>query len=101
MNKFLRVDFLLLLPVVVLVSVSLVTLLSLNFDFFKNQLLSLIVAIIAFYFFSQINIDFFKQFKWIIYIASLAFLIITLVIGIESHGAVRWIDIFVVQLQFS
>ncbi|HVA96968.1 MAG TPA: FtsW/RodA/SpoVE family cell cycle protein [Candidatus Acidoferrales bacterium] len=101
MRKALRVDFLLLLPVVVLVSVSLVTLLSLNFDFFRNQLLSLAVAAGAFFFFSQINIEFIKQLKWPIYITSLILLLITLAIGIESHGAVRWFDIFGVQLQFS
>src|SRR5882672_6327176 len=101
MRKVPRIDFLLLLPVVVLVSVSLVTLLSLNFGFFKSQLVNLIIAILAFLFFSQINIDFVKQMKWPIYIGALIVLFITLAIGIESHGAVRWIDIFGVQLQFS
>jgi rod shape determining protein RodA len=99
--KHFRFDFLLLLPVVILVSVSLVTLLSMSFDFFRNQLLSLIVAVIAFFIFSQINIEFLKQLKWPIYIASIILLLITLAIGIESHGAVRWIDVFGVQLQFS
>jgi len=101
MKKALRIDFLLLLPVVILVSVSLVTLLSLNFDFFKSQLVSLLIAIAAFFFFSQLSIEFLKQLKWPIYIFSLVFLLITLAIGIESHGAVRWIDIFGIQLQFS
>lgn len=101
MRKFLRIDFLLLIPVVVLVSVSLVTLLSLNFDFFRNQLINLCIAIIAFFFFSQVNIAFMRQLKLPIYIASIVFLLITLAIGIESHGAVRWINIFGAQLQFS
>ena len=101
MRNAFRIDFLLLLPVVALVSVSLVTLLSLNFDFFKSQLLNLIIAILAFIIFSQINIEFLKQFKWAVYIGSLILLAITLVLGIESHGAVRWIDVLGVQLQFS
>lgn len=91
----------LLLPVVVLVSVSLVTLLSLNFDFFKNQVLSLVIALLAFLFFSQANIAYFKQLKWPVYVLSLVFLLITLAIGIQSHGAVRWFDIFGIRLQFS
>lgn len=101
MKKFLHVDFLLLLPVAVLVSISLVTLLSLSFDFFRSQLLNLVIALIAFFFFSQVNIDFFKELKWPIYIFSLVFLLITLAIGIQSHGAVRWIDILGIRLQFS
>lgn len=101
MNRLLRIDFLLLLPVVVLVCVSLVTLLSLSFEYFTGQLLSVFVAFIAFFVFSQMNIAFLKQLKWPIYIASIVLLLITLFIGISSHGAVRWINFFGVQLQFS
>jgi rod shape determining protein RodA len=101
MKKFLHIDFLLLIPVVILVSVSLVTLLSLNFDFFKSQLISLFIAVAAFLFFSQISIPFIRQLKWPIYILSLIFLLITLAIGIESRGSVRWIDILGIRLQFS
>ena len=101
MKKALRIDFLLLLPVVVLVSVSLVTLLSLNFDYFKSQMVSVAIGLTAFFIFSQINIDFIRQFKWPVYISSLIFLLITLVIGIQSHGAVRWIDVLGIRLQFS
>src|SRR5581483_10207092 len=101
MKKFLHVDFLLLLPVIVLVLISLVTLLSLNFAFFKSQIANLVLALIAFAIFSQVSITFIKQLKWPIYIASIVFLLITLAIGIESHGAVRWINILGAQLQFS
>ncbi|SRR6266568_1185016 len=101
MKKFLRIDFFLLLPVIVLVSVSLVTLLSLNIAYFKSQLFALFIAIIAFFIFSQVNISFLKSLKGSIYVLSLVFLLITLAIGIESHGAVRWIDILGIRLQFS
>lgn len=101
MKKFLGIDFFLLLPVIILISVSLVTLLSLNSAYFKSQLISLIIALVAFFAFSQMNITFFKQFRGTIYVLSLVFLLITLAIGIESHGAVRWFGIFGAQLQFS
>ncbi len=101
MKNLLRIDFFLLLPVIILISISLVTLLSLNFAYFKTQLISLIIALVAFFAFSQINIAFFKQFKGSIYILAVVFLLITLAIGIESHGAVRWIDILGIRLQFS
>ena len=101
MKNFLRIDFFLLLPVVILVSISLVTLLSLNVAYFKSQLISVLIGFAAFFIFSQINIDFFKQFKGSIYILSIIFLLVTLAIGIQSHGAVRWIGILGAQLQFS
>ncbi len=101
MKKFLHVDFLMLIPVVILVSISLVTLLSLSFDFFKSQVISLFIALAAFLFFSQINVIFIRQLKWPIYIFSLVFLLITLAIGIQSRGSVRWIDILGIKLQFS
>lgn len=101
MNKFLRIDFWLLIPVVVLITISLFTLLSLNFEFFRSQMISLFIALVAFFVCSQLNIESIKAYRLHIYIVSLVLLIITLGIGIESHGAVRWIDILGVRLQFS
>ncbi len=96
-----KIDLQLMIPVIVLVSLSLVTLLSINPIFFQSQLVSLIIATIAFLIFSQVNTDFLKQFKVPIYVLSIIILCITLAIGIESRGATRWIDIFGVRLQFS
>jgi rod shape determining protein RodA len=101
MRSQFKIDIWLLVPVAVLVTVSLITLLSVNSDFFKSQLLSLVIAVIAFLFFSQINTDSIKQLKLPIYIVSLILLGIVLFLGIESRGAVRWIDIFGVRFQFS
>lgn len=99
--KFLRIDWMLFLPVAILVTISLVTLFSLNPVFFHSQFVSLLVALAAFVFFSQVNIDFLKKLSLPIYIISVIVLLITLAIGIESRGAVRWVDIFGVRLQFS
>ncbi len=101
MKVHFRLDLWLLVPVVVLIIVSLTTLLSINISFFKSQLLSLLIAIIAFLFFSTINIEFLKQLKVPIYFIALFLLAIVFFIGIESRGAVRWIDIFGTRLQFS
>lgn len=101
MKSYFRIDWLLLAPVLVLVIISLVTLFSVNPAFFRSQLLSLCIAIIAFLVFSRINIDFLKQFTLPIYLISLGLLAVLFIIGIESRGAVRWIDIFGVRLQFS
>ncbi len=45
--------------------------------------------------------EFLKELKFPIYIISLILLFIVLIIGLETRGAVRWIDIFGIRLQFS
>jgi|SRR3989344_1513201 len=94
-------DFGLLIPVFILVGISLVTLFSLNVNFFKTQFVYLIISVIAFLFFSQINLNFFKSYALPIYISSVIILSLTLVIGFQSRGAVRWFDILGFKIQFS
>lgn len=101
MRYFLKIDPWLILPVFLLVIMSLTTLLSINIVFFKSQLLSLAIALIGFFLFSRINMEFFRKLKLPIYIVSLILLGIILLIGIKSRGAIRWIDILGVRLQFS
>ncbi len=96
-----QIDLWLFVPVFVLIIISLTTLLSINFNLFKTQLISLVIALIAYFFFSRTNINFLKQLKLPIYIISIIFLLVILFIGIESHGAIRWIDIFGIRFQFS
>lgn len=96
-----KIDYQLMIPVIILVSLSLVTLLSLNPAFFKSQLISLVIASLAFLLFSQVNTHFIQKFRLPIYIVSIVILCITLAIGIESRGATRWIDVFGIRLQFS
>lgn len=96
-----RIDWWLLVPVGILISISLVTLVSLNFAFFQSQAISVVIAVVAFLFFSQVNIQLLKQLRTPIYVISVVMLLITLAIGIESHGAVRWIDILGIRFQFS
>lgn len=101
MKSKLQVDFRLIGPVAVLITISLATLLSVNVAFFNTQIVSLLVGIIAFLIFSRINMEFVKQLKLPIYIVSITLFTIVLFIGIEARGASRWIDIFGIRLQFS
>ncbi|MCL5435003.1 MAG: rod shape-determining protein RodA [Patescibacteria group bacterium] len=95
------IDWSLMLPVGVLVALSLVTLFSLNTSFFKSQLMFLVISIFAFIFFSQVNYKIIELYKTPIYIVSLCLLFLVLILGIESRGAVRWIEILGFRIQFS
>ncbi len=95
------IDWWLLAPVAVLLIVSLVTLLSLSKSLFFNQLFTLIVGIIAFYFSSRMRVETLQRLSLPIYVVSIIALLVVLVIGFESHGAVRWISFFGFPIQFS
>lgn len=91
----------LLLPVFVLLIVSLITLFSVDPGLFRNQLLFSAVALIFFFFFSQSNYKVLEYYRVPIYVVSVGLLILVLVLGIESRGAVRWIELFGFRIQFS
>jgi len=100
-KSFWNFDFGLLIPVAVLLIISLATLFSLNISFFKSQLFFLIISVVGFLFFSQANYRALQIYKLPIYCISLILLLIVLFLGIESRGAVRWIELFSFRIQFS
>jgi len=100
-KTLLGVDWWLLVPVAVLIIISLVTLLSLNRALFFSQFFTLIIGVIAFLIFSRIRVESFVRLAIPIYIISIILLLIVLIIGFESHGAVRWISLGGFPIQFS
>lgn len=94
-------DWGLLIPVGILVLISLVTLSSVNFSFFKSQLIFLFLSLVIFFIFSQVNYKILQFYSTPIYIASIILLVIVLVLGIESRGSVRWIEFAGFRIQFS
>src|SRR5690348_10265582 len=96
-----RIDFLLLAPVVMLIVISLATLLSVQESFFRSQLLSVVIAGAAFVFFAHVRVEALRQLKLPIYLISIVLLTIVLLLGIESRGAVRWLSVLGVTVQFS
>lgn len=101
MKSRLNIDPWLILPVFILTLISLTTLSSVETVYFKKQLISVVLSVFVFLFFSKVNLEFFKNLKLAIYVIALVLLITIFIIGIETRGAVRWIDIFGISLQFS
>lgn len=96
-----NIDWRLLAPVIVLVTLSLTILFSLDVSLFKSQLTFFVIGIFAFLFFSQTNYNRVKQYSVPIYIISIILLIIVLIIGTEARGSVRWLELFGFRIQFS
>lgn len=102
-NTFLfsRISFALLIPALLLVLLSLVTFYSLDMSLFRQQLVYLIAAVITYFIFLNIDYKIFGYFSKIMYAVMVGLLVLLFIIGIEAKGAVRWIDIFGIRIQFS
>lgn len=98
---FSNIDWALLTPATILVILSLTALISIQSTLFKSQLMYFFISLIFFFFFSHVNYKTAQLYKLPIYIGSLLLLCFVLVVGIESRGAVRWLDIFGLRIQFS
>lgn len=102
MNKRLfGVDLGLLLPVIFLVSIGLTILSTIDGVYFRNQLVFSLISLVIFFVLSRINFRLLKVQAVPIYITSIIILSILLFLGIESRGAVRWLEIFGIRVQFS
>lgn len=98
---FFNIDWGLIIPAIILVILSLTALFSVSTAKFSSQLLYVLIALCAFFFFSQVNYKIVQLHKVAIYIISLILLVGLLIIGTESRGAIRWLDIFGLRIQFS
>lgn len=98
MNK---INWSFLVPSLGLVLVSLSLLFSIDMSLFKDQFVSLIISLAAYFIIAQIDFKLLSQNAIMLYILSIVLLSIVFVIGIESRGAVRWINIFGFSIQVS
>ena len=100
------VDFTLVITVLLLLSLGLVMLLSASapksmqesadgnsYTYFARQLFFAVAGIIAMLGISRFDYRFFQKFYKLAYVASIVLLIMVLLIGTDSHGAKRWINL--------
>lgn len=95
------VDRTLLLPIFVLQFLSLTTLFSIDASLFRSQLLFFVFSLFVCLVISQIDFAQLEFFTLPFYLLSIVLLLFVFAIGISSHGAVRWLDIFGFRIQFS
>lgn len=100
-KKFFNFDLGLLVPIFVLAVLSLATLYSIDFSYFRTQLIFFIVSFAFYTFFSFANYRVIKMYSIPIYIFSIIALIAVLLLGMETRGSVRWVEIFGFRAQFS
>jgi rod shape determining protein RodA len=82
-----------------LVVFSVVVLVSLDKPLFPLYFIFIVVALIAFWFFSQIDFDIISLFSKHFYIASIVLLLLALAVGRVTRGTFRWIPLGPFSLQ--
>lgn len=96
-----NIDWWLLIPTAVLVILSFTVLFSIGPSLVKNQGIAVFISIAAFILISRIHYQQVKK-MWIqMYLVSFILLVLVLVFGTASRGAIRWISLFGLQIQFS
>jgi rod shape determining protein RodA len=100
-NLLQNIDWRLGIPALILTLLGLVTIYSISPILFSSQFVGFVLSIFAFFVFSQLNYRSLAPWYVIIYILSIITLAIVLLVGIESKGAVRWLEVFGVRLQLS
>ncbi|HEV2340136.1 MAG TPA: FtsW/RodA/SpoVE family cell cycle protein [Patescibacteria group bacterium] len=98
---FRPVDWFLVIPVIILLFLSQVTLFTIDPLLFRSQFIFTLLASLVFLFCCSIDIRMLAELKIPIYLISISLLLFLLLIGLESHGAVRWLDILGFHIQFS
>jgi rod shape determining protein RodA len=95
------VDWGLIIPTLILLMLSLTALFSISSSFFKTQLFFVGISILIFFIFSNVNYKIIQFYKVHIYAVSIVLLFLVLILGIGSHGSVRWFEFLGFRIQFS
>lgn len=100
--KFFRgFDHSIIIPSLLLLSISLIVLSSLDINLFYTQLVFILLGLIVFFVTSSININAFRSLGIVLYIVSFFLLLSLLFLGTEVRGARRWVQVFGFSMQFS
>ena len=101
MNRFSvhRIDFFLLVPSLLLVFISLITLFSIDISLFKQQIVFLFVALIFYFLFLNIDYRFFEPYAKQLYASILIGFFIVLLFGTEVNGSKSWLVFMGLRVQ--
>ena len=87
------------LATIILLLVGIYILHSLSPDLFPQYYLYLVLSFIVFYVFYLIGFEIIKYFSAHLYVASIVLLVLTLILGRVTRGAIRWIPLGIFSFQ--
>lgn len=89
----------LLFPALLLFFIGIFNLLGTGSAFIPTQLVALLLGCVIFFMLRSIGVNFFRTNAQFFYWIGVALLALTYLIGFESRGSKRWIDLFVFSIQ--
>src|SRR3989344_2338429 len=94
-----KFDYLSLIAICLVILISTLVLSSIAKFIFPTYFLYIFLSIIAFYIFSNIDFDILSLFSKHVYVASIIFLVLPIIIGQVTRGAIRWIPLGPLSIQ--
>lgn len=101
MKIFKSIDWLIVLPIIVIFSLSLLIIFSINAKFTGSQLIFLLIGLVGYFVFANFDYRVLEKFPLFLYLISLFLLLLTLIIGRVTRGSIRWIEIGTLNFQSS
>lgn len=95
----LRLDWLLVIPSLLLFLLGIMTLSAIAPEVVVNQLVFFVIAVIFFVFFCLVDYEVIFSFHNVLYLGSLVFLLLPVIFGVVTRGATRWIQLGTYTLQ--
>lgn len=92
-------DLLITLPIIFLLSLSILVLYSSDPQLAFQQALFALSGLLIYWFLASVDYSYYKEYAKFLYGVILILLVIVLVLGIETRGSTRWIPLGIVQLQ--
>src|SRR3989344_7605604 len=92
-------DFLLLVQIFAIGSISLIIIFSINRNLAQNQFIFWLIGIAVLYFVSHFDYKSLKNIAVPLYLAVLASLVLLLIVGEPIRGSVRWVDLGIFRFQ--
>ncbi len=93
------IDLALFIPIILLLSLSLVMLASVAPDLAGQQLVSSVLGLLCFFVISRIDIRVWEPLGKFFWIVSVLLLVVTALIGVSSRGSVRWLEFLGTRIQ--
>lgn len=92
MSFYQRINFPIIIPALFIASLSIVSLFSLSEKYSKLQLVYTFIGLVLFFLITYLNLRFLKIYWKHLYFLGLSLLIITLFVGTEVKGSIRWLS---------
>lgn len=92
-------DLLITLPVFLLTSLGILIIYSSSSSLAVQQLIFMLVGMLIYWALSSVDVEIYAQYSTIFYLITLFLLVVVFILGVETRGSLRWIDLGVFRLQ--